>query len=370
MAVSTRDQEVLDALRVVQDPDLHRDIVSLGFIQNLAITEQGAVTFNINLTTPACPVKDQLQAQARQQVARLPWVTEVNVTMTANTAAARGQGQQTPLIPRVKNVVAVASGKGGVGKSTTSVNLAVALSQTGASVGLMDADIYGPNVPLMMGLREKPHVHGETGSIQPVERYGIKLVSIGFFLDDSKPVIWRGPMVHGAIRQFLADFDWGDLDYLVIDLPPGTGDAPLSLSQLIPLSGVVIVTTPQDVALQDVAKGIAMFKQLEVPVIGVIENMSYFVCSNCSERHELFGRGGGERIAQAFDIPFLGQVPLQPNVRTGGDEGQPVVMADPQSAAAQAFSSVAGAVARQVSVLAYQQRGNFIPLGGLTIRKT
>jgi ATP-binding protein involved in chromosome partitioning len=369
MVVSTREQEVLDALRVVQDPDLHRDIVSLGFIQHLDIADPGAVKFNINLTTPACPVKDELRDQARMAVSRLPWVTEVQVTMTANTAAARGQGQTTPLIPRVKNVVAVASGKGGVGKSTTSVNLAIALSQTGASVGLMDADIYGPNVPLMMGLKDRPQVQGEEGRIQPVLRYGIKLVSIGFFLDESKPVIWRGPMVHGALQQFLRDFEWGELDYLVVDLPPGTGDAPLSLAQLIPLSGVVIVTTPQDVALQDVSKGMAMFRQLEVPVIGVIENMSYFVCPNCSEKHELFGRGGGERIAQTFQVPFLGQVPLQPNVRIGGDEGQPVVMTDPDSAAAHAFTNVAGAVARQVSVLAFQQRGNFVPLQGLTIKK-
>ena len=370
MAVSTREQEVLDALRVVRDPDLHRDIVSLGFVQNVHIEPNGAVAFNVNLTTPACPVKDELKNHARMAVANLPWVTDVQVTMTASTAAARGPGQQTPLIPRVKNVVAVASGKGGVGKSTTSVNLAVALSQTGARVGLLDADMYGPNVPLMMGLKEKPDVRGEQGRIEPVVRYGIKLVSIGFFLDESKPVIWRGPMVHGAIQQFLRDFEWGDLDYLVVDLPPGTGDAPLSLAQLIPLSGVVIVTTPQDVALQDVAKGMAMFKQLEVPVIGVIENMSYFICPNCSERHELFGRGGGERIARAFDVPFLGHIPLQPNVRSGGDEGQPVVMADPDSPAAQAITSVAGEVARQVSVLAFQARGNFIPLGGLTIRKT
>jgi ATP-binding protein involved in chromosome partitioning len=257
-----------------------------------------------------------------------------------------------------------------VGKSTTSVNRAVALSQTGARVGLLDADIYGPNLPLMMGLKQRPELRGSDGSIEPIVRYGIKLVSIGFFLDESKPVIWRGPMVHGAIQQFLRDFDWGDLDYLVVDLPPGTGDAPLSLAQLIPLSGVVIVTTPQDVALQDVAKGMAMFKQLEVPVVGVIENMSYFICPNCSEKHELFGRGGGQRIAEAFNVPFLGQVPLQPNVRTGGDEGQPVVLADPDSPAAEGFRAVAGAVARQVSVLAYQARGNFIPLGGLTIRKT
>src|SRR5919206_3927482 len=354
MAVATREQEVLDALRVVKDPDLHRDIVSLGFVQNLKIEPSGAVAFDINLPTPACPVKDELKSQARLAVANLPWVTDVHVTMTANTAAARGgPTNQTPLIPQVKNVVAVASGKGGVGKSTTSVNLAVALSQTGAKVGLLDADIYGPNLPLMLGLKEQPEITGEDGRIQPVLRYGIKLVSIGFFLNPDKPVIWRGPMVHGALQQFLRDFDWGNLDYLVVDLPPGTGDAPLSLSQLIPLSGVVIVTTPQDVALQDVAKGMSMFRRLEVPVLGVVENMSYFICPGCSERHEIFGRGGGERIARAFDVPFLGKVPLQPNVRTGGDEGQPVVMADPDSAAAQAFSEVAGAVARQVSVLAY-----------------
>jgi ATP-binding protein involved in chromosome partitioning len=368
MAVATREQEVLDALRVVQDPDLHRDIVSLGFVQNMRI-DAGTVVFDVNLTTPACPVKDQLKAQARMAVANLPWVTEVQVTMTAVTAAARGQGNTTPLIPQVKNVIAVASGKGGVGKSTTSVNLAVALSQTGARVGLLDADIYGPNVPLMMGLKTRPEVQGEDGRIQPVMRYGIKLVSIGFFLDENKPVIWRGPMVHGAIQQFLRDFDWGELDYLVVDLPPGTGDAPLSLSQLIPLSGVVIVTTPQDVALQDVAKGMAMFKQLEVPVIGVIENMSYFVCSNCDARHEIFGSGGGQRIANTFQVPLLGNVPLQPNVRSGGDEGQPVVMADPESPAAVGFRAVAGAVARQVSVLAFQARGNFTPLAGLTIKK-
>src|SRR5579859_5743852 len=370
MAVTTRDQEVLDALRVVQDPDLHRDIVSLGFVQNMAIEPNGAVAFSINLTTPACPVKDQLRDQAQMAVARLPWVTDVQIKMTASTAVARGQGSSTPLIPRVKNVIAVASGKGGVGKSTTSVNVAVALSQSGARVGLLDADIYGPNVPLMMGIKEKPEVTGSDHAIQPIVRFGIKLVSIGFFLDESKPVIWRGPMVHGAIQQFLRDFDWGDLDYLVINLPPGTGDAPLSLSQLIPLSGVVIVTTPQDVALQDVAKGMAMFKQLEVPVIGVIENMSYFVCPNCDTKHELFGRGGGERIANQFGVPVLGQIPLQPKARMAGDEGQPVVLADPESPAARALTSVAGEVARHVSVLAFQARGNFTPLQGLTIRKS
>src|SRR5215210_6803237 len=369
MAVSTREQEVLDALRVVRDPDLHRDIVSLGFVQNMNIEPNGAVAFSINLTTPACPVKDQLRDQAHMAVARLPWVTDVQIKMTAVTAVARGQGASTPLIPRVKNVVAVASGKGGVGKSTTSVNLAVALAQTGARVGLMDADIYGPNLPLMMGLRDKPDVQGEHGRIQPVMRYGIKLVSIGFFLDESKPVIWRGPMVHGAIQQFLKDFDWGDLDYLVIDLPPGTGDAPLSLSQLIPLSGVVIVTTPQDVALQDVAKGMSMFRRLEVPVLGVIENMSYFICPGCQEKHEIFGRGGGERIAKQFKVNFLGKVPLQPRVREGGDQGRPVVVTHPESPEAAAFREVAGEIARQVSILAYAGQGAFVPAMNLTLKK-
>jgi ATP-binding protein involved in chromosome partitioning len=368
MAVSTQEQQVLDALRVVQDPDLRRDIVSLGFVQNMKI-DGGKVVFDVNLTTPACPVKDQLQEQARSVVAGLPWVTEVAVTMTANTAVARGSGQNQTLIPLVKNVIAVASGKGGVGKSTTSVNLAVALSQSGAKVGLLDGDIYGPNIPLMMGLKERPEMTGEQGKIDPIKRFGIKLMSIAFFLDEKKPVIWRGPMIHGALQQFLRDVVWDELDYLVIDLPPGTGDASLSLSQLIPLSGVVIVTTPQDVALQDVGKGMSMFKQLEVPIIGVIENMSYFVCDHCQEKHEIFGKGGGEKIAEAFGVPFLGQVPLQPNVRTGGDEGQPVVLADPDSAAAEGFKRVAGAVARQVSVLAFESRGNFVPLAGLTIKK-
>src|SRR6266513_3086876 len=331
MAVSTHDQEVLDALRVVHDPDLHRDIVTLGFVQHLQIDPKGGVAFDINLTTPACPVKDDLRDQARMAVARLPWVTEVQAKMTANTAVARGQGSTTPLIPRVKNVLAVASGKGGVGKSTTSVNLAVALSQTGARVGLLDADIYGPNVPLMMGIKEKPNITGTSGAIEPIVRFGIKLVSIGFFLDESKPVIWRGPMVHGAIQQFLRDFDWGDLDYLVIDLPPGTGDAPLSLSQLVPIAGVVIVTTPQDVALQDVVKGIGMFERLEVPILGVIENMSYFECPHCGETTEIFGHGGGEHVSERYGIPLLGRIPLDMRIRTGGDEGKPIVLAEPDS---------------------------------------
>jgi ATP-binding protein involved in chromosome partitioning len=367
MPADTQREEVLKALSTVQDPDLHRDLVSLGMIQDLSIQDT-AVSFAIVLTTPACPVKDDMKEWSRAAVARLPWVREVNVDLRSQTSAARtvGQGQ---LIPKVKNVVAVASGKGGVGKSTTSVNLAIALAETGARVGLLDADIYGPNIPLMMGIGDKPDVRGEEGHIEPLVRFGIKLMSIGFFLDENNPVIWRGPMVHGAIQQFLRDVDWGELDYLVVDLPPGTGDAPLSLAQLVPMSGAVIVTTPQDVALQDVSKGMAMFRRLEVPLIGVIENMSYFVCPNCDTQHEIFGHGGGEKIAKHYGVPFLGKVPLQPDVRTGGDAGRPVVVTQPDSVAAQAFRTVAGAVAQQVSILAYSNSGAFISLNSITLNR-
>jgi ATP-binding protein involved in chromosome partitioning len=289
--------------------------------------------------------------------------------MTAQTVSGR-RAAQGELIPGVKNVFAIASGKGGVGKSTTSVNVAMALAQTGAKVGLMDGDIYGPNVPLMMGIKERPQLQGENGRIEPMQAYGVKLMSIGFFIDEDNPVIWRGPMVHGAMQQFLRDVVWGDLDYLVIDLPPGTGDAPLSLAQLIPLSGVVIVTTPQDVALQDVAKGMSMFRRLEVPVIGVVENMSYFICPNCNEHHEIFGQGGGERIAKHFGVPFLGKIPLQPRVREGGDAGRPVVITHPDSVEAKAFESVAKAIAAQVSILALQkQTEGLIPIDSLMIEK-
>jgi ATP-binding protein involved in chromosome partitioning len=368
MSTDPRREDVLRALRTVQDPDLHRDLVSLGMIQDVKI-EGERVRFSIVLTTPACPVRDELKTQAEQAVKALGWPTSVSVDMQASTRTGRGPGGNEQLIPHVKNVVAVASGKGGVGKSTTSVNVALALADTGAKVGLLDGDIYGPNIPLMMGLKEKPQLQNEGGKIIPCRSYGVRLMSIGFFLDEDNPVIWRGPMVHGAIQQFLRDVDWGDLDYLVVDLPPGTGDAPLSLSQLIPLSGVVIVTTPQDVALQDVAKGMAMFRRLEVPVLGVVENMSYFICPGCNERHEIFGQGGGERVAAQFSVPFLGKVPLQPRVREGGDQGRPVVVTHPESPEAAAFREVAGAIARQVSILAVAGQGAFVPAMTLTLKK-
>ena len=367
MSVDPRREDVLRALRTVKDPDLHRDLVSLGMIQELKI-EGDRVSFAIVLTTPACPVKDSMKDESDRAVRTLPWVKSVTIDMQATTRTGRGPGNEQ-LIPNVKNVIAIASGKGGVGNSTTSVNVALALADTGAKVGLLDGDIYGPNIPLMMGLKEKPQLQSEGGKIIPCRSYGVRLMSIGFFLDEDNPVIWRGPMVHGAIQQFLRDVDWGDLDYLVIDLPPGTGDAPLSLSQLIPLSGVVVVTTPQDVALQDVAKGMAMFKRLEVPILGVVENMSYFVCPGCQDRHEIFGQGGGERIAAQFGAPFLGKVPLQPRVREGGDQGRPVVVTHPESLEAAAFREVAGAIARQVSILAVAGQGAFVPAMTLTLKK-
>jgi len=258
------------------------------------------------------------------------------------------------LIPQVRNVIAVASGKGGVGKSTVSTNLAIALAETGAKVGLVDADMYGPNIPLMMGFAQKPDLYGnENNKIVPLKRYGVTLMSIGFFIgDDDNPMIWRGPMVHGAINQFLRDVDWGELDYLVVDLPPGTGDAPLSLSQLVPVAGVVIVTTPQDVALQDVVKGVAMFEKLDVPIAGVVENMSYFVCPHCGESTEIFGHGGGERVAEKYGFPLLGRIPLDVRIRVGGDEGNPIVISEPDSPLAAAFRDTARQVAARVSTLA------------------
>jgi len=342
----------MDALKVVQDPDLHRDIVSLGFVQNLRIDGE-SIAFDVVLTTPACPVKGALHDQAYKAVMALPGVSSAAINMTFNVTSAR-QPAASQLLPGVKNVIAVASGKGGVGKSTVSTNLSIALAQTGARVGLVDADIYGPNIPLMMGFKTKPELYGnEKQQIIPLMAYGIKLMSIGFLIgDDDNPVIWRGPMVHGAINQFLKDVEWGDLDYLVVDLPPGTGDAPLSLSQLVPIAGVVVVTTPQDVALQDVVKGIGMFNKLSVPIAGLVENMSYFQCPHCNEVTEIFGHGGGQRLSDKYDVPLLGRIPLDTRIRAGGDEGRPIVIGEPDSPVAEAFRSTVRQMAARLSVLA------------------
>ncbi len=343
---------VLDALRVVQDPDLRRDIVSLGFIKQLSVNADGAVAFAIELTTPACPVKDQLRDQAHAAVAALPGVREVHIEMTSSVrTAALPQGGRQP-VPGVKNIIAVGAGKGGVGKTTMAVNLAIALAQKGSRVGLLDADIYGPNVPIMLGVQARLESDGE--KMVPVEKFGIRCVSMGFLANDADAVIWRGPMLHSVMRQFLHDVRWGELDYLVIDMPPGTGDVALSLSQHVSVTGAVVVTTPQTVSVADSRRALQMYQKLGIPVLGLVENMSYYVCPGCTRESDLFGRGGGERLAVDLDVPFLGAVPIAEPVRTGSDVGVPVVMASPQDPAALAFVSAAEQVAAQVSIHSFR----------------
>jgi len=344
--VSVTKEQVLSALGTVQDPDLHKDIVTLGFVKDVRI-EDGEVDFTIELTTPACPVKDEMKGEAERKVGALAGVTAARAKMTANVSTRGGFGRQQ--IPGVRNIVAVGAGKGGVGKSTTSVNLAIALASKGARVGLLDGDVYGPNIPQMLGLGEAPAVDEEK-HIVPPEGFGIRVISMGMLVPPDQPIIWRGPMLHGAVQQFMRDVAWGELDYLVVDLPPGTGDVALSMAQSVPMAGAVVVTTPQSVSVSDVRKAVGMFRQLNIPVLGVIENMSYFVCGHCQERTEIFGNGGGRRMAEEMGIPFLGEVPIDTRVRTGGDEGQPIVAAAPDAPAAQAFLDLASRVAAQVSI--------------------
>ncbi|MFQ5614282.1 MAG: Mrp/NBP35 family ATP-binding protein [Anaerolineae bacterium] len=338
--------QVKAALSHVIEPELHRDLVTLNMIQNVRI-DNARVGFTIMLTTPACPLKNQIEAEARQAVLeRVPGVESVDIEFDSNVPADRRLLSKMNI--GVRNAIAIASGKGGVGKSTLATNLALSLALDGASVGLLDADIYGPNVPMMMGVNERPKAQG--GRIQPLTAYDIKLMSIGFLVDTDQPVIWRGPMIHSALRQFLEDVEWGSLDYLVVDLPPGTGDASLSLSQSLSLTGTVIITTPQAVALSDVVRGVGMFKQLNVPIMGVVENMSYFVAPDTGRRYDIFGHGGGRDMAARVNVPFLGEVPLEPAVRQGGDEGKPIVVREPDSAAAQAIRQIAQKLAAAISV--------------------
>jgi ATP-binding protein involved in chromosome partitioning len=307
------------------------------------------VAFTIELTTPACPLKDQIEAEVRQALAPVGVAgVAIEWGATVRRAAPRSAEQ---LVPGVKNILAVASGKGGVGKSTVSVNLAVALAKAGATVGLLDADITGPNIPMMLGIDGQPEASANN-KILPLERHGVKAISIQFFVPEGQPIVWRGPLIGGAISQFLRDVEWGELDYLVVDLPPGTSDAQLTLAQAVPISGVVLVTTPQDVALADVAKALAMLQRLNVPVIGLVENMSAFVCPHCGEATEIFGRGGGERFAQQHGLDFLGKIPLDVTVRQGGDAGIPAVAQREPGPAAQALEQVAGMVAARMSVRA------------------
>ena len=341
------EEVVLQSLRQIIDPDLRKDIVTLGFIRDLAI-QGGDVSFRIVLTTPACPVKEEMESQAREIVGGLEGVTSVNVTMDAEVPQGRGIANNVT-IDGVKNIIAVSSGKGGVGKSTVAVNLAVALAAQGAKVGIMDADVYGPNVPMMLGTGyDQPEVRDQ--KLIPIEAHGVKMISMAVLVPLDKPMILRGPMLHGVVRQFLTDVNWGELDYLVVDMPPGTGDVQLSLAQLVPVQGAVIVTTPQEVSLSDVRRAIKMFETVNVPVLGVIENMSYFVAPDTGTRYNIFGEGGGQKIADEYGLNFLGQVPIGSEVREGGDKGTPVVISAPDSPQAAAFRKVAEEVARHVSI--------------------
>ena len=350
----TEDQ-ILKALSRVQEPELHKDLVSLNMVRDIEIKED-QVSFTIVLTTPACPLKNQIESEARQAVEAIDGVHSVEIKMDANVPS-DGRSRGLVELP-IRNAIAIASGKGGVGKSTVAANVAVVLAQSGARVGLLDADIYGPNIPPMMGVDHLPPITEE--KLIPAEAYGVKLMSIGFLVKPNQPLIWRGPMLHSAIRQFLTDVSWGELDYLIIDLPPGTGDAALSLAQSLPLSGGVIVTLPQQVSLDDARRGLEMFRQLDVPIFGIVENMSFLELPD-GTRMDVFGAGGGRRLAQESGVPFIGAIPMDPEVRAGGDSGNPVVISYPDAPVAQVLRDVAKDIAAKVSVAAVQQ-SNFIPI--------
>src|SRR3954464_1474272 len=339
---------IYEALKNVQEPELGRDIVSLNMVKDVSISDAD-VSLKIELTTPACPLKDEIERNVHSVLGALG-AREVTVTWGAMVRRAQPvQAQQ--LLPGVKNIIAVASGKGGVGKSSVSTNLAVSLALDGASVGLLDADITGPNIPQMMGIEGAPTATPE-GKIRPLERYGVKVISIQFFVPEGQPIVWRGPLVGGAIQQFLRDVDWGELDYLVIDLPPGTSDAQLTLAQAVPISGAVLVTTPQTVSLSDVGKALAMFNRMSVPVLGLVENMTAFACPHCGELTEIFGRGGGERFAAEHNLEYLGGIPLDITVRQGGDVGVPAVAQREPGPAGAALTAIAQTVAARMSVRA------------------
>ncbi|MER3421325.1 MAG: hypothetical protein C4290_12755 [Chloroflexota bacterium] len=342
-------QAIIDALRHVQDPELHRDVISLNMIRDLEVRD-GEVSLRLVLTTPACPVRRDFQEMVEQAVRAVPGVKSARVMLDHEVKAATPtQGKR--LVEGVRNIIAVASNKGGVGKSTVAVNLAVALARSGARVGLVDADITGPNIPTMMGF--EPGFMAQSRGLHVVDAYGVRVASIGFLLPKGTPVVWRGPMIGTGVRQLLHDLQWGELDYLIVDLPPGTSDASMSLAQDVPVAGAVIVSTPQEVALEDATKAVSMFEKLGVPVFGIIENMSYFLCPNCSTRHEIFGHGGARNAADELGIDFLGEIPLDMSVRSGSDDGKPIVAVAPESPAARAFIAIAERVAAKLSVLQY-----------------
>jgi ATP-binding protein involved in chromosome partitioning len=352
MAAPSPDQ-VLGVLAHIQDPDLGRDVVSLGMIKELEVSPEGKVSFTFELTTPACPVRDRFKSQAQDLVGDIPGVTAVDVRMTANVRPAFMRPKPSEILPGVKQTIAVASGKGGVGKSTVAVNLAAALRKAGAEVGLLDADIYGPSVPAMIGSKAVPEQLN--GRLQPVDAHGLKVMSFGLIYPGEQPTIYRGPMVGKAIEAMMVQVDWGMLDYLVIDLPPGTGDASLTLAQAIPLTGVAIVCTPQDVATDIAVKALQMFRKLNVTPLGLIENMSWYICPSCGHRHEIFSHGGAEAAAKRLGVPFLGAIPLEEGIREDADSGTPVVISRPDSVGAQAFVNIASQVAARTSIQSFRQ---------------
>lgn len=346
MANKLTKESILAALSTVQEPELNRDLVTLNMIRNLEINGD-KVSFAVMLTTPACPLRGQIEKEARQAVLAVPGVKSVEMRLESDVP---NDGRMRGLVNMpIRNAIAIGSGKGGVGKSTVAVNMAVALAKSGARVGLMDADIYGPNTPTMLGVEKLPPPLGN--KLVPAQAYGLKMISMGLLVKPGQPLIWRGPLLNSAIRQFLGDVEWGELDYLIVDLPPGTGDAALSLAQALPLSGAIIVTLPQLVSLEDASRGLQMFRTLEVPILGVIENMSYLDLPD-GTRMDIFGSGGGEQLAQATQTLFLGKIPIDQNVRIGGDSGKPVVVSYPDSPVALALTDIAQKVAAQISVAA------------------
>lgn len=343
-------EEARKALSTVQDPDLHKDLITLNMARSIEILPGNKVKFNLVLTTPACPLKAKIEDDCKQAL-KAAGASEVEIETTAEVRGFKGFSGKQP-VDGVKNIVAVSSGKGGVGKTTVSVNLAVALSKLGAKVGILDADITGPNVPLMLGLKEQPHLTEDGKKLVPLEGHGIKVISMGLLVKEDEPVVWRGPMLHSAINQFLREVDWGELDYLIIDLPPGTGDAQLTICQAVPIAGAVVVSTPQDVALMDSKKGLVMFKQMKVELLGIVENMSYFIAPDTGNRYEIFGHGGAARIAELLGVDCLGQIPIQIGVREGGDNGLPVTISKPNEEISQIFAEVAKKVAAKLSIQA------------------
>jgi ATP-binding protein involved in chromosome partitioning len=351
---------LLAALSTVKDPDLNQDLVSLKMIRELMVSPEGVVAFQVVLTTPACPLKAKIENDCRTAVMAVQGVKSVEIKMTSEVRARpnpSGKGLQS--IEGVAHIIAVSSGKGGVGKSTVAVNLAAALALEGAKVGLMDADVYGPNIPTMMGVMDAPKIESDAQGRErffPPSAQGVKVMSMGFLIQGDQPIVWRGPMLHSVVNQFCHQVHWGTLDYLVVDMPPGTGDVQLSLAQLVPVSGAILVSTPQEVAMQDVRKAFHMFEKVRVPVFGIVENMSYFQCDSCDKRHPIFGEGGGQALAKKFNCELLAQIPLVPAVRVGGDEGQPIVVREPGSPVALAFRELAKKVAQQISIASNQMQ--------------